>query len=218
MKRLLLLLCLPTLIQAQKSLGQDSISKVSVVISPALFVPVSVAAQGGIQCRISKRWSVLTEFAYPTFYPDNDYEKINYWRSGIEFKFHAPKSEIQGRYYSLQVNYLYRKLLEEDENIAHRKDGEYRYDMAEIRSPVLSLALKLGVELNAKKKRSFADVFLGMGVRRVFNKYTTKNLRLTSIDRAPDNFEWIFPDEGWRFDYPLTRFHFTAGLRFGFRL
>jgi hypothetical protein len=219
MKRLLqFFLYLPALMQTQKSFGQDSASKFAVVISPALFMPVSVAAQAGIQYSINKHCSFLAEVAYPTFYPKNDYEKISYWRSSATLKFYALKPQASRSYYAIQAAYLYRQLTDDNDGIVHRKDGEYRYDAATVNSPVLSVALIIGKELNGKGHKFFADIFTGAGIRHLFNKYTAKNLRLTSLDRPKDSFEWLFPEEGWRFDYPLTRFHVTAGLRLGWRL
>src|SRR5687768_15289305 len=101
MKRLLILLCFPALLHIQISYGQDSARKMSVLVSPALFVPVSVAAQLGLQARISKRLSLLFEGAYPTFTPKNTtYESIRYWRTGLEVKYHLPKKKF-ARYISL---------------------------------------------------------------------------------------------------------------------
>src|SRR6478736_3131126 len=113
MKRLLFLLCLPSLMQAQKSFGQDTSSKVSAVISPALFVPVTVAVQAGLQFRLNKGWSLLVEGAYPTFYPEHEeYEKIRYWRAGFEIKHYLANKKFN-RYISWQNNFLYRELTNE---------------------------------------------------------------------------------------------------------
>ena len=219
MKPLLpLLLFLPALMLTRKAAGQDSASRVSIVVSPALFVPVSVAVQAGVQLRINERSTFLAEAAYPTFFPHNDYEKISYWRGAVEWRFYSAKPRVSGKYFALRAAYLRRQLVDSNEGIVHRKDGEYRYNEATIQSPVLSLALIIGKEFRAKNRKFFADVFAGAGVRRLFNHYTAKDLRLTSLDRPKDNFEWLFPEEAWRFDYPLTRFHLTAGLRFGWRL
>lgn len=214
----LLLLFLPALMQTQKVAGQDSASAVAVMVSPALFSPVSVAVQMGIQVRLKKRYSFLGEVAYPSFYPQNDYEKIRYWRSAAELKFYSAQPAASGKYYAIRVAYLHRELTDNNDGVVHRRDGEYRYDEATINSPVLSLAFIIGKELNSKGHKFFADVFAGAGVRHLFNSYTAKNLRLTSLTRNKDSFEWLFPEEGWRFDYSLTRLHLTGGLRFGLRL
>lgn len=209
---------LPLLVQTQKSLAQDSVSKTAVVVSPALFTPVSVAVQAGLQLRVNRQSSFLLEVAYPAFYPSNEYEKIRYWRSGVEWKFYSAKPRRYGRYYAVQVAYLYRQLTDNDRGTVHFKDGEYSYDNAVIRSPVLSVAALWGHEFNNRNKRFFADVFGGIGLRYLFNNYTAKELRLTSLTRQKDAFDWLVPDEGWRFGYNLTRLHLTGGLKFGVRL
>lgn len=198
-------------------MGQDSTSRFSILISPALFVPVSVAAQGGLQYRVSKRWSLLAEVAVPTFYPQNDtYEEIKYRRTGMELKYRPYKIKNSNRYFSLQTAYLFRTLVDKDEGVVRREAGSFVYEGATINSAVLSTALKMGFETPVSR-RFFADAFLGMGLRIIFNKYKSKNFRLTSIEPPKDNFPLV-PEEGWRFDYTLTRFHFTAGLRLGLRL
>ncbi len=208
---------IPTFLWGHKSLGQDSTSRFSVFFSPALFVPVSVAVQGALQYRMSKQWSLLVEAAFPAFYPQSEtYERINYFRTGAELKYRAGKVKNLNRYLSLQTNYLFRTLFDRDEGVVHRKTGEFVYEGATIKSPVLSNALKIGFEAPVSK-RFFADAFLGMGLRIIFNEYESKNFRLTNIDPPKNNFV-LLPEEAWRFDYTLTRFHFTGGLRLGLRL
>jgi hypothetical protein len=207
----------PAFLCGHKSLGQDSASRFSVLFSPALFVPVSVAVQGGLQYRMSRRWSLLAEVAVPTFYPQNDaYEEIAYKRTGLELKYRASKFKSSKGYLSLQANYLFRTLIDREEGVVHRKNGEFIYEGATIKSPVLSNALKVGFEAPVSK-RFFADAFVGMGLRIIFNKYESKHFRLTSAEPPKDNFD-LLPEEGWRFDYTLTRFHFTGGVRLGLRL
>ncbi|MDB5206138.1 MAG: hypothetical protein JWR72_1213 [Flavisolibacter sp.] len=208
---------LPAILWGHKGLGQDSTSRFSIVFSPALFVPVSVAAQGGLQYRMSKKWSLLAEVAIPIFYLQNDtYEEIKYRRTGVELKYRPNKIKNSNRYFSLQTTYLFRTLVDKDEGVVRRKAGSFIYEGATIKSPVLSNALKIGFETPVSK-RFFADAFIGMGLRIIFNKYQSKNFRLTSIEPPKDSFP-LLPEEGWRFDYTLTRFHFTAGLRLGLRL
>jgi hypothetical protein len=212
-----LIIFLSAIICGQKSFGQDSASRFSVVVSPALFAPVSVAVQGGIQYRVSNRFSLLTEVALPIFYPKStDYEEIKYWRTGIEIKYRHAKLKPSKGYLSLQTNYLYRKLIDRDESIVHRKHGEFIYEGATIKSPVLSTAFKIGFEVPSGK-HFFADAFIGMGARMIFNQYSSKIFRLTAIQPSKGSLDFL-PEEGWRFDYTLTRFHLTAGLRLGIKL
>ena len=176
-----------------------------------------MAVQGGFQYRMSKKWSLLLEAAIPAFYSQSEtYETIDFWRTGAELKYTAGNSKNSKRYWSLQTTYLLRTFVDKDEGLVHRKAGDYVYEGATIKSPVLSNALKIGIEAPVSK-RFFADVFVGMGLRLLFNKYESKRFRLTSTEPPKDNFV-LLPEEGWRFDYTLTRFHFTGGLRLGFRL
>lgn len=209
---------LPLLIQTQKTLAQDSASGIAVVVSPVLFTPVSVAVQVGLQFGLNKHHAFLVETAYPTFYPQNDYEKISYWRGGVQWKFYSLKPRRHGKYYAVQTAYLHRQLTDENDGLVHFRDGEYRYENAVIRSSVLSLAVITGKEWHSKSRKFFADVFGGIGLRHLFNDYTAKELRITSLIRQRERFDWLFPEEGWRFGYDVTRLHLTGGIKFGLRL
>jgi hypothetical protein len=207
---------LPVLFCVQKGSGQDSTSRFSVVLSPAIFIPVSVAVQGGVQYRLNKRLSIMAEAAFPTFYPKNtEYEKIEYWRTGIEIKYRTGKIHSSTKYISLQNNYLFRQLIDKDQSLYYSKTQTFSYKNAVINSPVLASAFKVGIELPAGKK-TFVDVFIGAGLRFVFTKYKTESALLTSTE--PSKATFLDFDDAWLYNYTLTRLHVTAGLRFGLRL
>lgn len=197
-------------------MAQDSASRFAVLLSPALFIPVSVAAQGGLQYKMSKRWSMLIEAAVPAFYPKNtEYEEIDYWRTGVEVKRLLKKTNASRTYFSLQGNYLFRKLVDKEQAFFYTKTQTFSYQNAVISSPVLSAALKAGTELPAGKK-TFVDAFIGLGLRFIFTEYKTEKALLTSTE--PRKQDFLQFDDAWLYNYTLTRLHLTAGLRFGLRL
>lgn len=206
---------LPAVLCGFKAAAQRPASRFSIVISPALFVPVTVAVQGGVQFRAGKM-SVMMEGALPTFRPDNtEYEKIDYWRSGIEFKYFLKADSNSSKYVSLQGNYMYRELMDQDQAFYYTRTQTFSYTNALIKSPVFSSALKIGVELNAGK-RTYVDAFIGAGVRFIFTEYQTKNALVTSTEPPKQN---IFKfDDAWKYNYTLVRPHAAAGIRFGVRL
>ena len=207
---------LPSLLCGYKSVAQQSSSRLSVVVSPAVFVPVSIAVQAGIQYKFSRQLSVLAEAAFPTFIPGNtEYEKIEYFRTGIEFKYFLKSDSSLTKYVSLQNNYLYRELVDEQQAFYYTKTQTFSYSNAVINSPVFSSALKLGVELNTGK-RFFFDAFVGAGLRFIFTDYKAKNVLVTSTEPPEQNL-FTF-DDAWKYNYTLMRLHGTAGLRFGLRL
>jgi hypothetical protein len=215
MKRLLLLLCLPALMQTQKSFGQDTMRKISLLISPAVFVPVSVAAQAGIQWRLSNNWGLVLEGAYPTFYPKNtEYEKIKYWRAGVEVKRYLVKKKTS-RYLSFQNNLLFRELTNNEDGVYYTKTQTFAYNNAIIKTPVWSSALKIGIEAPLGK-RTYFDLFTGAGLRMIFTTYKTETALLTSIQ--PTEQGLLKFDDAWIYNYTLKRIHLTAGFRFGIRL
>lgn len=216
MKQLLALLLFLVLLQTQKSFGQDTSSRLAVVISPALFVPVSVALQAGLCYRFSSRCNVLLEAAHPTFYPNNtEYEKIRYWRTGLEVQYAYSRRSNLRRYMAVQVSYLFRKLMDEGQAFYYTKTQTFSYTNATIQSPVLATALKFGVQLPAGKK-VFVDAFVGGGLRFIFTSYETVNPLVTSLEPKKQT---IFKfDDAWLYNYTLKRLHATAGLRVGIRL
>jgi hypothetical protein len=215
MKRLLLLLCLPAMLQTKKSFGQDTTSTLSVVVSPALLIPVTVAGQGGFQLRLGKRWSLLAEAAFPLYHPEDEtYEKITYQRAGLELKFYLPKRKFT-RYIALQNSYLFRELTNKEDGTYYTKTQTFAYTNAVINSPVFATALKIGLELPVGK-RSYFDLFTGAGIRTIFTSYKTETALVTSIE--PNKQTILKFDDAWVYNYTLMRIHLTAGLRFGFRL
>lgn len=201
---------------AQPCAAQDSVSKFSLLLSPALFVPVSVAVQAGIQYKFLRRWSVVGEVAVPAFYPkDNGFEEIDYWRIGGEIKHKANGLRSSYGYFSLQGNYLFRKFTNRDAGIYESKDTTLSYASARIKSPVLSSALKIGLELPTGK-RTFCDVFFGMGVRFAFNRYDAVNV-VAIMPEERRGFALV-PEPVWRYNYTVTHFHLAAGIRVGIRL
>ncbi|HVF96744.1 MAG TPA: hypothetical protein VM871_05465 [Flavisolibacter sp.] len=216
MKQLLALLLLPVLLQTKKSFGQDSLSRLAVVVSPALFVPVSVAMQGGISYRFNSRCSFLLETAIPLFHPANtEYEKISYWRTGLEVQYAYRRKTAMHRYMALQLTYLFRELVDDGQAFYYTKTKTFSYTNAAIQSPVLGTAIKTGVQISAGKK-FFVDAFVGGGLRFIFTSYETKNPLVTSLE--PKKQTLLQFDDAWLYNYTLKRLHATAGLRLGIRL
>lgn len=207
---------LPSLLFAQTAFGQDSAPKVAVVVSPALLMPVSVAAQAGLQFRLGKKISLLAEGAFPTFYPKNTpYERLRYWRTGLEARYAYRREASVHRYVAVQAAYLFRELTDKEQAFYYTKAQTFSYTNAVIHSPVLSSALKLGMELSPGR-RFFVDAFLGGGVRWVFTSYTTKAPLVTSLE--PKKQTLFTFDDAWLYNYTLMRLHAVAGLRVGVRL
>jgi hypothetical protein len=215
MKRLPLFLWFVALLQNSSSFAQDSAQKIAVVVSPALFMPVTVAAQGGVQFSLGQRWALLAEGAYPLFKPLNTgFQRVDYWRAGMELRRQLRKRSFK-RYLAFQTNYLYRELEKTNGGNYYTRDRTFAYTNAVVKSPVLSTTLKLGTELPVGK-RSYFDLFAGAGVRMIFNRYITQSALVTSID--PEEHNLFTFNNAWLYNFTLIRPHLTAGLRFGYRL
>lgn len=202
--------------QTQQMAAQDSASKIAVVVSPALFVPVSVAVQAGVQVRLSRRWQLVTEAAYPTFYPRNTpYQRIRYWRAGSELQYAFRRKPALQNYLSLQVAYLVRNFRQAGQALYYTPTQTFTYSNADIHSPVLSTAIKTGVQL-AAGNRFLVDLFGGAGGRFIFTSYTTKSALVTSI--SPKRQTFVSSDDAWLYNYTLKRLHVVVGFRLGLRL
>lgn len=214
-ERLALLMLLSSLLFGYNSMAQPS-SSFSIVVSPALFVPVTVAVQAGVQYKAGRRFSILAEAAFPGFHADNtEYEKMDYFRTGLEIKYALISDSFLTKYVSVQNNYLFRELTDVDQAFYFTKTQTFSYTNATIKSPVFSSAVKLGLELKAGK-RFFVDAFIGAGVRFIFTEYQVKNALVTSTQPPTQN---IFKfDNAWKYNYTLVRPHATGGLRLGVRL
>ncbi len=200
----------------QPGFAQAPPRRFSVVVSPALLVPVTVAAQAGLQCRLSKRSALLLEAAVPTFQPDNtEYESTRSLRTGFEFKYFFKEKAGAANYFSIQSNYLFRELINRNGGNYFTRTETFAYGDAHISSPVLSMAIKRGVEI-AAGKRLYVDAFGGIGLRMIFTEYDAKTALVTSSEPPrPKVYDY---DGAWRYNYTLTRLHATAGVRLGFRL
>ena len=133
----------------------------------------------------------------------------------MEFRYFTGKDSFQSKYVAVQVNYLVRELTDDDAGFYYTKTQTFAYENAFIKSPVLSTAVKLGMELNAGK-RIFFDAFAGAGLRFIFNEYMAKNVLVTSTEPPHQNL--FTSDYAWKYNYTMMRIHATAGLRFGLRL
>ena len=219
MRRLLLLYVFPSLIVLpRQSFSQELPSKSTVYLSPAVLQPFSLAAQGGVQHRKGEKWAFLAEAAVPVWRLNHSYLKLSGWRTSIETKYSLRGFNHKGKYFSLQASYFSRTITDTVSGYLYLRDGRYRYDAAVVKSPVLAFALKFGHEITAPDDGTICDVFIGLGVRHLFTRYTAQNLQPEPISGTADNFAWILGADAWRYKDPVDRFHFVVGFRFGWKL
>lgn len=217
--RLLSLFCSLLLLICQAGFPQDAASRFSLVVSPALLQPINLALQGGVQWRTGSRSAVVAEVAFPLLRGRHEtFESMRVWRAGLEYKVYRSNIKLPGPYISLQTTWLSRLLTDENSGEFSGKNSRYQYDAAVVLSPVWAMAIKLGKEFTSARERKVVDLFAGLGVRRIFNQYQAVNERPVAGNGVADKFGWFIPMEGWSYNYPLIRFHFTVGFRVGFKL
>ena len=89
------------------------------------------------------------------------------------------------------------------------------YRNAEINSPVLSFAFKVGVEFKIDRN-VYWDFFIGMGFRKIFTSYNATDVRTVPNDMP--SYLKRGRDPAYMFNYTLTKFHMPVGLRLGVRI
>lgn len=220
MKRQLCFLFLHLLFFSQIGHAQDSVGRTMMIVSPALLTPNNFALQAGLSYPVSEGWALLAEAAVPPFKASHSaFTNVSTWRTGIEIKRYRQQAKRKGMYYSLQTAYLFRTLQEQDGTVIQGDGTRIGYDAATLRSPVVSVALKWGAEFTTAKEKRVTDVFFGFGLRQIFNNHSLRNgVTPPTTDVPVDKYGWFLPTEGWRYNHALTRFHFTAGFRVGFKL
>lgn len=198
--------------------AQKLSSTTAVLVSPALLQPLSLAAQGGVQVRKGENWGFLAEAALPVWRLNRYQRKLTGWRVNLESKRFLHGYTRPGKYLSLQAGYFSRTITDTASGYLYLRDGRYLYDAAVVKSPVLAFALKFGHEITRPNEGTVCDVFIGIGVRHLFTRYTAQNLKPEPIGGAVDNYVWIFGGDAWRHKDPSDRLHFVVGFRFGWKL
>ncbi len=92
-------------------------------------------------------------------------------------------------------------------------DSLFAYDKATVNTPVLQNFLKLGKEFSVSSG-FVVDLFIGVGTRTTFTRYTSiDNLRQEEGSLRRELFD---PNPADRYNYTITRFAVTGGLRLGY--
>jgi hypothetical protein len=203
---------------------QDSflLQRISVVISPALLSSYNIVAglQTGVQYRFNEKWSGVSEIAFPVQNSNSlRIESVRYLRIGAEIKrFGNNNMRRHKRYFSLQTRYAFRRWQEvSDDYYYERKilDSVVFYDKANIKTPVLSMALKLGLEFHLGR-RFMIDWFSGAGARTIFTTY--KKVEGARRELKPLRARGGFVISAVDYNYTVTRFHYVSGFRLGYSL
>jgi hypothetical protein len=205
------LLCCLT-VNAQKEKKQKFI-----VLSPALLNYYLPTPQLGYGVALNKGWSVLGEVTYGA-HKDHlaDKENLKIFRLSGEIKrFLHP--EIHKTYVAFQSYYAYRSFHTKRGSYGTKEGRYFNYGPADIRTPALGYALKLGREESIGRK-FYLDGFIGAGGRFTFCKFKTDMITELIPDGQifPCNPHWSYGD--YYFNYPKHVFDLYAGIRLGFRL
>jgi hypothetical protein len=211
------LLCCSFLVKAQKSKWGTSFTP-ALVQSPTIHY----GAQAGAEYRINDRLSVLTEIAFATGnHQDSSSRNSKYFRIKPELRYHLFETRRGYKVYTgVQISYSFRKWNDLNGGCYFNKklypDTLITYNKASINSPILTSSLQLGT-LVPISDHFYIDLFIGMGIRMIFTKYSgienaskdLYNQPVCKIVPAPDPAYWV--------NGTVSRFHSNFGIRLLYR-
>jgi hypothetical protein len=202
----------------------DRHSKISIHVSPAMLnvSHLNPGYQLGMQARLSERWAVLSEVAFRLPFNNNtEFSNYKYVRIKSEVKkFITHKRTGSSKYISLEGSYATRSFDRTNDYYFLDREGSndntYYFDKAHIRTPLITLALKGGLESRLGDK-AFLDVFAGVGIRNINTTYSqVENLTVQQGEESHGFF--VSSNFAYRFNRSITKQHLTLGLRLHFIL
>lgn len=172
--------------------------------------------QPGVQIWL-QHWSVLAQLAFPVSKP-TEFASRHYLRTSLEVKrYFKIRASDMAPYLSLEGTYAQRSFVDTNGGAYFKGPmrSRYSYSNAAIRSPIVTGAVKGGLEVELGR-RFFIDVFAGAGVRSINTTYNQVR------DEASDPYSWIEvfhgPRSAYRYEGQLVKLHGTIGFRLGYTL
>jgi hypothetical protein len=178
--------------------------------------------QPGVEYMFNHRLSLLMEITLLTplkNVSDPNYLNRKYFRiqPQVRFRFSEKKS-IRQYYIGLRGSYASRKFTWLNTGFYYYDlpgDSIYRFDKANANSPISTISFQLGSIMSGKRK-FFADMYIGFGMRFINTKYNEiENLRKGIRSRPADCCQGT---SSYSYLGKITRFHFNTGVRLMYRL
>jgi hypothetical protein len=205
-----LLACLILLLFYHDIFGQQK--RILVTLSPAFLRSANIAIQPGIEYRFSNTLSGIIEVALPLDKSEQEFDKVNLFRTSIELKKTlAPTSHGAIPYFSLQMAFVSRTFYENDSNVYAKKlhaEERFRYTSATIHSPVFISTIRMGKEYRLGENW-WLDIFAGAGARYIHTRYDAQNVRSVIITRRGIR----IGEDATNCNCDITRFHATIAFR-----
>jgi hypothetical protein len=215
----LFLICVLLLSNICVSQNNSTPSRWSGGITTNLAIPGSsiIALQPCAEYKINNRFSAVAGYSFKFIDIDESEDAISnqkYGRLLLEGRFRFTKHEYKPAIYiGLQTSLSKRKFTEENSYFLyeHDDDSTTYYTKANVSSPVKTLSLQLGFT-TAGRKRFYADIFAGMGVRFTHSKFSDiegKRREFVLFEPRPFTYE-----SGLEMARPYSFVHFNGGVRF----
>lgn len=221
-------------IKAQFTATNDS--KWGIIFNPSLTSnpTPSFALQPGVEYRLSDRFYVLTDFAFPviTLYRDSlSHRKYFRVKPEIRYVFNPIRQRRRGffnwflsntldvsNYIGVQFSYSYRSFRDENGGryYAQKRNDSIvvAFDNADIKSPVFTGSFQYGA-LYTIDDNFYLDVFAGVGFRTISSRYS--NVTNPHVERywARGNHNYFV--KAYMYPWSITRPHITGGVRLIYR-
>ncbi len=176
-----------------------------------------MAIQPGMQYRPNSRVAIIVEVCIPVMAMarNSSISDQTYSRLKGELKYYL-NSKSPSPYISIESSYALREFTAENSCYHKGIDFDtvvYRYQRANVRSPIWVTNLKIGREYRFGPHFGF-DIFAGMGFRNISTQYS--DLKEVTREAYFRPFCQIFPstNPAWWYDANVYRFNATFGFRF----
>lgn len=209
--------------------GKDTIieRKWAVSITTVLLpLPVrNVGIQPGIEYRISKKVSLLSEVTFQLTgkqKKDSTTADRKYFRIKPEIRYlfspHKNKSGniLYQSYIGLQFSYTNRNFTNFKNGYYFDdspRDSAYFFSQSKIKSPIKTISFQSGVIINVAK-RLYTDLFFGIGLRFINTSFSD----ITNLRKGKAPTKFIAPFESYKYLGNISRIHFNGGLRLLYKL
>jgi hypothetical protein len=199
--------------------NNSSLHKLSAGITTNLAMPGSayIALQPCGEFRLNNRITLIAGYSFKLINIDKSEKSITHQKYGrwlLEGRFRFTKKEDKPAIYiGLQATLSKRNFTKENSYFLYEYDDDSTtyFTKANVSSPVPTLSLQLGFT-TAGKKRFYADIFAGMGVRFTHSKFSDiqgKRRELVLFQPRPFTYE-----SGLEMARPYSFVHFNGGVRF----
>lgn len=220
--RLILLLPLIVIVHISNAQKADPNQSWSAGLTTNIAMPGSayIALQPCAELQFQNRFSVVLGYSFKFIDVDRSEKSVTnekYERVLLEGRYRLAKKLDKAAFYtSIQLTQSKRKFSKQDGSFLYEYDDDSTtfFTRADVKSPVTTASLQLGLNSRGKKK-FFIDVFAGMGIRFTNTRFYNIEGKSRALIFQRKHFDW---DSGLEVAKFVPYFHLTGGIRFFYRI